>query len=168
MANGLLLLVLSVVLGQFSGAGMNEREVPFAELPPECAAEYDAGLRNERRAVATRVCRLDLDGDGAEELVVWTGEGGSGGETWSVMTRRGGKWCRAGQVFGVPRFIDSPPHRGLLVETPCGWETAAWEFFTLENGVLVGRLKLDIRYREPENGILRARPAEIRIEERRK
>ena len=168
MTNGLLLLVLSVVLGQFPGAAMNECEVAFAELPPECAAEYDAELRNERRAVATRIRRFDLDGDGAEELLVWTGECGSGGETWSVMTRRGGKWIRAGRIFGKPYFIDLPPHCGLLVETPCGWEAAAWEFFVLENGVLDGLLKLDVRYRVPEGGVLRARPAEIRIEDRQK
>lgn len=165
MTNGLLLVVLSVVLGQFPGGGSNEREIAFAELPRECAAEYDAALRDERKAAATRVCRLDLDGDGAEELLVWTGESGSGGETWSVMTRRGGRWVRAGRVFGIPHFVDLPPHCGLLVETPCGWEAAAWEFFTLENGALAGRLKLDVRYRKPTGDRLRTRPAEIKIEE---
>ena len=168
MTNGLLLLILSVVLGQFPGAEANEREIAFAQLPRECAAEYDAELRSERSAAATRVRRCDLDGDGAEEFIVWTGESGSGGETWSVMTRRGGKWVRAGRVFGILHFIDLPPHCGLLVETPRGWEEAAWEFFALENGVLDGVLKLDVRYRGPENGVLRARPAEIRIDERRK
>ena len=135
MTNGLLLVVLSVVLGQFPGGGLNEREIAFAELPRECAAEYDAALRDERKAAATRVCRLDLDGDGAEELLVWTGESGSGGETWSVMTRRGGRWCRAGQVFGSLHFVDRPPHRGLVVETACGWDEATWEFWSLENGI---------------------------------
>ena len=92
--NGLLLLLLSAALGQLSGTALHESEVAFAELPPECAAEYHAEIREFRKASATRVCRCDLDGDGAEELLVWTGESGSGGETWSVMTKRDGRWRR--------------------------------------------------------------------------
>lgn len=164
--NALLILVLSVALGRLPGTELDFRETGFAELPPECAAEYDPELRRFRGAAATRVGRCDLDGDGSEELLVWTGESGSGGETWSVMTKRGGRWQRAGRVFGGLRFIDRPPFRGLVVGTPCGWEHAAWEYWELENGLLKSRLALDIRYLPPERGVLRGRPAEIRIGEK--
>ena len=161
--NGILILVLSVALGQFPDSALHEREAAFAELAPECAAEYDRGLREFRKASATTVCRRDLDGDGTEELLVWTGESGSGGETWSVMTKCNGKYHRAGRVFGIVHFIDRPPYRGLVVETPCGWERATWEYWELKGGILSSRLKLEIRYRKPEGHILRTRPVEIKI-----
>ena len=123
--NELLTLVLSVVLVQPSWTKLPEHDAAFAALPPECAAEYEPSLRQWRNVSGTRICRCDLDGDGEPEMLVWTGEGGSGGEDWSVMTRRGGRFRRAGQVFGILHFIDRPPHRGLLVESPRGWEHAA-------------------------------------------
>ena len=163
--NTLLLLVLAVALGQVPGTELREYATAFAELPAECAAEYDPELRRWRQVDGTLVRRCDLDGDGTEELLVWTGESGSGGETWSVMTRRGGGWRRAGWIFGTAHFIDQPPHRGLVVETPCGWDEATWEFWSLENGVLKSRVKVEIRYLPSEGNILRTRPAEIRIRE---
>ena len=48
--NGILILVLSVALGQFPDSALHEREAAFAELAPECAAEYDRGLREFRKA----------------------------------------------------------------------------------------------------------------------
>jgi len=108
----------------------------------------------------------DIDGDGAEELLVWSGEVGTGGEGWSVMTRRSGVWRCAGRIFGVVYFVDRPPHRGLVVESPCGWRYADWEYFELENGVLKSRIKLAIRYRRPEGNILRTRPEEIVVKEK--
>jgi len=164
--NTLLLLVLSVVLGEVSGTELRIREADFASLPPECAAEYLPFLKEERQAAGTKVARCDLDGDGAPELLVWTGACGSGGETWSVMTRRDGKWRRAGQIFGTMHFIDRPPHRGLVVETPRGWEYATWTFFELRDGSLCRRLTLDVRYRPAKGSVLRTRPAEIIIGER--
>ena len=163
--NELLILILSVALGQLPDTTLPEREVAFAELPPECAAEYDQGLREFRKASTTRVCRCDLDGDGADELLIWTGNSGSGGEEWSVMTKLDGRWRRAGQVFGNLLFVDRPPFRGLVVGTPCGWENATWEYWELKDGMLVSRLKLDIRYRKPEGHVLRIRPVEIKIKE---
>ena len=164
--NALLLLVLSVVLGEFGGAELPIREAGFSELPPECAAEYLPFLREERQAVGTRVARCDLDGDGDAEYLVWTGACGSGGETWSVMTRRGGKWRRAGQIFGSMHFVDRPPHRGFVVETPHGWEYATWSFVELVDGSLKRRLTLDVRYLPSKTNVLRTRPAEIIIGER--
>ena len=163
--NGLLLLLLSVALGQSVDTELKWTEIAFAELQPECAAEYHAELREFRKASATQVCRCDLDGDGAEELLVWTGESGSGGEVWSVMTKRNGKYRRAGRVFGIVHFVDCPPCRGLVVGTPCGWESAAWEYWELKDGILCSRLKLDIRYCKPEGHALRTRPVEIKIGE---
>ena len=161
--NGILILVLSVALGQLSGTALHEREISFAELPPECAVEYHAELRKFRKASATLVCRCDLDGDGVEELLVWTGESGSGGEMWSVMTKRNGKYHRAGQVFGDVHFVDRPPYRGLVVGTPCGWESASWEYWELKNGILTCRLAIDIHYDRPAGDTLRTRPKEIKI-----
>ena len=161
--NGVLILLLSVALGQSAGTELKQTEIAFAELPPECAAEYHAELREFRKASTTRGCRCDLDGDGEEELLVWTGESGSGGEMWSVMTKRNGKYRRAGRVFGLVHFVDRPPYRGLVVGTPCGWERATWGFWELKNGVLFNRLTLDIRYRKPDGNILRTRPVKIKI-----
>ena len=163
--NELLNLILSVALGQLPDTALLEREVAFAKLAPECAAEYDRGMRAFRKAAATRVCRCDLDGDGAEELLVWTGNSGSGGEEWSVMTKCDGKYRRAGRVFGIVHFVDRPPYRGLIVGTPCGWEHATWEFWELKDGVLCSRLKLGIRYGKQEGNELRTRPVEIKMEE---
>ena len=161
----ILILILSVALGKFPDAALHESEVAFAELPPECAAECHAEIREFRKATATLVCRCDLDGDGTDELLIWTGNSGSGGEEWSVMTKRDGKYRRAGRVFGIVHFVDRPPHRGLIVGTPCGWEHATWEYWELKDGVLYSRLKLDIRYCKPEGHILRTRPVEIKIGE---
>ncbi len=163
--NELLLLVLAVVLGQSSGAELIEQTVASAELPRECAAEYLPFRQNGSSAHQPRVCRCDLDGDRREELLVWTGEFGSGGENWSVMTCRNGHWRQAGQVFGSLYRLEHPPYRGLLVETPCGWEQATWRYWELQNGLLVCRLKLDIHYRPPENHVLRTRPTKIIIED---
>ena len=156
-------LILSVALGQFPNTALHEREVAFAELPPECAAEYHAELRKFRKASATLVCRCDLDGDGVEELLVWTGESGSGGEMWSVMTKRNGKYRRAGQVFGGVHFVDRPPYRGLVVGTSCGWDNASWEYWELKNGILTCRLAIDMHYDRPPGNTLRSRPKEIKI-----
>ena len=161
--NGLLTLLLAVVLTQPFWTKLPELDAAFDALPPECAAEYDPFLRQERNASGTRICRCDLDGDGEQEMLVWTGDGGTGGEDWSVMTRRGGRFRRAGQVLGILHFIDRPPHRGLLVESPCGWEHDTWEFWELKNGRLVCRLTLNVRYATPEGNTLRTRPVEIKI-----
>ena len=163
--NGLLLLLLSVALGQSVDTELKWTEIAFAELQPECAAEYHAELREFRKASATQVCRCDLDGDGAEELLVWTGESGSGGEVWSVMTKRNGKYRRAGRVFGIVHFVDRPPYRGLVVETPCGWANSSWEYWELKDGILTSRLAIDMHFDPPVRHILRTRPVEIKITE---
>ena len=161
----ILILILSVALGQFPNTALHEREVAFAELPPECAAEYHAEIREFRIATATRVCRCDLDGDGAEELLIWTGNSGSGGEEWSVMTKRDGKYRRAGRVFGIVHFVDRPPYRGLVVEMPCGWNNSSWEYWELKDGILTCRLAIDMHYDRPAGHILRERPVDMKIEE---
>ena len=161
--NGVLLLILSVALGQSGDTELKRTEVAFAELPPECAAEYHAELREFRKASATLVCRCDLNGDSVEELLVWTGESGSGGEMWSVMTKRDGKYRRAGQIFGVVHFVDRPPYRGLVVGTHCGLDNSTWEYWELRDGVLTCRLAIDMHYDRPAGDTLRTRPKEIKI-----
>jgi hypothetical protein len=166
MMNTLMLLVLAVALGEMPCAGVRTEEVAFSALPEACVREYDSSLAEWRKAKETMIRRFDIDGDGADELLVWSGEAGSGGEGWSVMTRRSGAWRCAGRIFGVVYFVDRPPQRGLVVESPCGWRYADWEYFELENGVLKSRIKLAIRYRKPEGNILRTRPEEIIVKEK--
>ena len=161
----ILILILSVALGQFPNTALHEREVAFAELPPECSAEYHAEIREFRIATATLVCRGDLDGDGTDELLIWTGNSGSGGEEWSVMTKRDGRWLRAGQVFGNLHFVDRSPFRGLVVGTPCGWSNSSWEYWELKDGILTCRLAIDMHYDRPAGHILRTRPVEMKIKE---
>ena len=161
----ILILILSVALGQFPNTALHEREVAFAELPPECSAEYHAEIREFRKASTTLVCRCDLDGDGVEELLIWTGNSGSGGEEWSVMTKRDGRWLRAGQVFGNLHFVDRSPFRGLVVGTPCGWSNSSWEYWELKDGILTCRLAIDMHYDRPAGHILRTRPVEMKIKE---
>ena len=156
--NGILILVLSVALGQFPDSALHEREAAFAELAPECAAEYDRELREFRKTSATTVCRCDLDGDGTEELLVWTGESGSGGEGWIVMRKEKGTYRKAGEVFGILHKSG----RGLIVESPCGWSYADWSYYELIGGALVRKLDVEVEYGNP----IRREPVRIKVEAR--
>ena len=163
MNNALLIMVLAIAFGQDPGIAPEPREVAFAELPRECVVEYLPFLKRERSAESTLVLECDLDGDGKKEMFVWTGEGGSGGEVWSVMTCRDSLWYRAGQLFGNLFLVDKPPYRGVLVETPLGWEYATWEYWELRDDELQSRLKLQVRYRESDSHVLREKPRSIEI-----
>ena len=78
--NTVLLRVLAVVLSGVSPESLEEKVVPFDKMPVECAAVYDAGIRQLRQATATEIITSDLDGDKVPELLIFNGENGSGGE----------------------------------------------------------------------------------------
>ena len=154
--NDLLLRVLAVVLSGVSPEPLEEKVVPFEKLPAECAAVYDADIRKLRQATSTEVISVDLDGDKINELLIFNGENGSSGEGWTVMQKHNGKYRRVGEVFGL--LYKSG--KGLIVESPCGWENAQWRYYELEKGKLVVKLDIDVKYRKP----VRREPCKLNIE----
>lgn len=143
--NDLLLRVLAVVLSGISPEPFEEKVVPFDKLPAECAAVYDADIRQLRQATATEVISVDLDGDKINELLIFNSENGSGGEGWAVMQKIAGKYRKTGEVFGI--LYKSG--KGLIVESPCGWDEAQWCYYELVNGKLVLKFNIDVKYRKP-------------------
>ena len=143
--NQILLRVLAVVLSGVSPEPLEEKVVPFEKLPAECAAVYDGDIRKFRQATSTEVISVDLDGDKINELLIFNGENGSGGEGWTVMQKHNGKYRRVGEVFGLLYKADT----GLIVESPCGWENAQWRYYELVNRKLVLKFNIDVKYRKP-------------------
>ena len=143
--NNILLRVLVVVLSGVSPEPLEAKVVPFDKLPAECAAVYDADIRKLRQAISTEVISVDLDGDKVNELLIFNGENGSGGEGWAVMQKIAGKYRRVGEVFGL--LYKSG--KGLIVESPCGWDNADWDYYELVNGKLVLKFNIDVKYRKP-------------------
>ena len=154
--NQILLRVLAVVLSGVSPEPLEEKVVPFNKLPAECAAVYDADIRKFRQATSTEVISVDLNDDKVNELLIFNGESGSGGEGWTVMQKHNGKYRRVGEVFGI--LYKSG--KGLIVESPCGWENAQWNYYELVNGKLVLKFNIDVKYRKP----VRQKPCRINIE----
>ena len=151
--NTVLLRVLAVVLSGISPEPLEEKVVPFNEMPVECAAVYDADIRQFRQATATEVITSDLDGDKIPELLIFNGENGSGGVGWSVMQKANGKYRKAGDVFGILYKSGN----GLIVESPCGWAEATWSYYTIEHGKLVCKFEITVKYSKP----IRQEPKEI-------
>ena len=143
--NNILLRVLAVVLSGVSPEPLEKKVVPFEKLPAECIAVYDADIRQFRQATSTEVISVDLDGDKVNELLIFNGENGSGGEGWAVMQKHNGKYSKVGEVFGI--LYKSG--KGLIVESPCGWENAQWNYYKLVNGKLIMKLNIDVKYRKP-------------------
>ena len=143
--NNILLRVLAVVLSGVSPEPLEEKVVPFEKLPAECAAVYDVDIRKLRQATSSEVISVDLDGDKVNELLIFNGESGSGGEGWTVMQKHNGKYRRVGEVFGL--LYKSG--KGLIVESPCGWDEAQWNYYELVNGKLVLKFNIDVKYRKP-------------------
>ena len=151
--NTVLLRVLAVVLSGVSPEPLGEKVVPFEKLPAECAAVYDAEIRQFRQATATEVITSDLDGDKVPELLIFNGENGSGGVGWAVMQKANGKYRKAGDVFGILYKSGN----GLIVESPCGWAEATWSYYTFEHGKLVCKFTIKVKYSKP----VRQEPKEI-------
>ena len=141
----ILLRVLAVVLSGVSPEPLEEKVVPFEKLPAECVAVYDAEIRQFRQATSTEVISVDLNDDKVNEFLIFNGENGSGGEGWTVMQKHNGKYRRLGDVFGI--LYKSG--KGLIVESPCGWDNAGWNYYELVNGKLVLKFNIDVKYRKP-------------------
>ena len=157
--NALLSYLLTVILTAHALNAMKSETIKFSQLPGECAAEYDSFLRKERKADSTKAIIYDLNGDGINEMLICTGNGGSGGEEWSIMRKDSRGWHRLGKVFGLLYRVDVKPYRGLLVCDPCGWDQATWTFYQLKQGKLENMIEIEIHYRKP----IREEPAEIKI-----
>ena len=143
--NTVLLRVLAVVLSGVSPEPLEEKVVPFNAMPAECAAVYDVDIRQFRQATSTEVISVDLNGDKVNELLIFNGENGSGGECWAVMQKINGKYRKTGEVFGL--LYKSG--KGLIVESPCGWDNAEWNYYELVNGKLFLKFNIDVKYRKP-------------------
>ena len=143
--NNILLRVLAVVLSGVSPEPLEEKVVPFEKLPAECATVYDADIRQFRQATSTEVISVDLNGDKVNELLIFNGENGSGGEGWAVMQKANGKYRKVGDVFGILYKSGN----GLIVESPCGWENAQWNYYELVNSKLIVKFNIDVKYRKP-------------------
>ena len=154
--NNILLRVLAVVLSGVSPEPLEEKVVPSEKLPAECAAAYDAEIRQFRQATSTEVISVDLNDDKVNELLIFNGENGSGGEGWTVMQKHNGKYRKTGDVFGL--LYKSG--KGLIVKSPCGWDNADWDYYELVNGKLVLKFNIDVKYRKP----IRQEPCRINIE----
>ena len=153
--NTVLLRVLAVVLSGISPEPLEEKVVPFNAMPAECAAVYDADIRQLRQATETQVITSDLNGDKVPELLIFNGENGSGGVGWAVMQKNNGKYRKAGDVFGILYKSGN----GLIVESPCGWADATWSYYTLEHGKLVCKFEITVKYSKP----IRQEPLSIKI-----
>ena len=151
--NTVLLRVLAVVLSGISPEPLDEKVVPFDKMPAECAAVYDADIRQFRQATATEVITSDLDGDKIPELLIFNGENGSGGVGWAVMQKANGKYRKAGDVFGILYKSGND----LIVESPCGWAEATWSYYTIEHGKLACKFEITVKYSKP----VRQEPKEI-------
>ena len=154
--NDILLRVLAVVLSGVSQEPLREKVVPFEKLPAECVAVYDADIRQFRQARSTEVISVDLDGDKINELLIFNGENGSGGEGWAVMQKINGKYRKTGEVFGI--LYKSG--KGLIVESPCGWDNAQWNYYELVSGKFVCKLEMKVKYSKP----IRKNPVKITVE----
>ena len=153
--NSILLKVLAVVLSGVSLEPLEEKVVPFNEMPMECAAVYDADIRQFRQATETEVISADLDGDKEPELLIFNGENGSGGEGWAVMQKANGKYRKVGDVFGILYKSGN----GLIVESPSGWAEATWSYYTIEHSKLVCKFEITVKYSKP----VRQKPLSIKV-----
>ena len=154
--NNILLRVLAVVLSGVSPEYLPEQTITFERMPAACVSIYDVDIRNFRQATTTEVIAIDLDGDEVDELLIFNGQSGSGGEGWAVMQKINGKYRKTGEVFGL--LYKSG--KGLIVESPCGWDNANWNYYELVSGKLVCKLEMKVKYSKP----IRKNPVKITVE----
>lgn len=153
------LLAAAVVAAALSPAWIPGTEVKFDRLPQECAAVYEPYLKEMRRVDCTEVIYLDMDRDGTNEMLVWDGTTGSGGQGWHIMRKHGNTWFRLGNVFGMIATVDHADRIGLLVCLPCGWDSAAFEYYELKKGEMKKMLTVEVKYGIP----VRRKTIEIKL-----
>lgn len=153
------LLAAAVVAAALSPAWIPGTEVKFDRLPQECAAVYEPCLKEMRRVDCTEVIYLDMDRDGTNEILVWDGTSGSGGQGWHIMRKHGNTWFRLGNVFGMIATVAHADRIGLLVCLPCGWDSAAFEYYELKGGEMKKILTVEVKYGIP----VRRKPVEIKL-----
>ena len=68
--NTVLLKVLAVVLSRVSCEPLEEKFVQFNAMPVECAAVYDADIRQFRQATATKVKYRKSISQDPQEIIV--------------------------------------------------------------------------------------------------
>ncbi len=160
-------LLMAVLSATLSGVrGLKAHEVAFTNLPPLCAAAYSEDLRKLRGGVTvTEVIRWDINRDGSDELFVWDGHSGSGGEGWHIFTKETSEWKKSGEIFGSPMKVERDNIQGLLVSSPCGWSQCDFDYYELKNGVLHKILTLEITYArpDPQTSVLREKPLTIKF-----
>ena len=61
------------------------------------------------------------------------------------MQKIAGKYRKTGEVFGILYKSGT----GLIVESPCGWENAQWNYYELVNSKLIVKFNIDVKYRKP-------------------
>ena len=88
--------------------------------------------------------------------MIFNGENGSGGKVYAVMQKTNGKYRKAGEVFGL--LYKSG--KGLIVESPRGWDNANWNYYELVSGKLVCKLEMKVKYSKP----IRKNPVKITVE----
>ncbi len=135
------------------------REVKFEDLPPVCSAVYEPYLKELRNAVSTEVISIDMDKDGQDEMLVWDGNEGTGGQGWTLLIKRSNTWQKAGEFFGDVIAVPLAECNGILICSPCGWANASFGYYELLNGSLQKRLAFEIDYSKP----VRKNPSKITV-----
>ena len=152
-------LAAAVVAAALSPAWIPGTEVKFDRLPQECAAVYEPYLKEMRQTDCTEVIYLDMDRDGTNEMLVWDGTAGTGGQGWHIMRKYGNTWFRLENVFGMIATVDHADRIGLLVCRLCGCDSAAFEYYELKKREMKKILTVEVKYGIP----VRRKPVEIKL-----
>ncbi len=152
-------LIAAVIAAALSPVWPPVKEVKFKDLPPLCAAVYEPYLKEMRNAVSTEVILIDMEKDGQNEMLVWDGNVGTGGQGWCLMTKRNNVWQKAGVFFGDIIPVHNADRNGVLICSPCGWSNASFDYYELLNGSLQKRLAFEIDYSKP----IRKNPSKITV-----
>ncbi|MFA7231331.1 MAG: hypothetical protein WC071_08675 [Victivallaceae bacterium] len=121
-----------------------QQTVKFTQLPAECRQVYDLELRKMRQTDNTQVIKLDIDENGTDELIIFDGASGSGGEGWVIFTKsESGKYIEAGNVFGSLALYNNI----LIVDHHLGVCESIREYYQLENKKLVLKYSINLYHR---------------------
>lgn len=85
----------------FEGDKLQFVEVKTAVLPEGIdLSSYDLFTGEDGESVAARVCRIDLNGDGSDELIVESNQSFSGGPQYLVFQKLKGAYKQIGEIQG--------------------------------------------------------------------